>query len=221
MAGFFSYDSKFSQGLSKFVDIVVLSFLWIIFCIPIVTAGTSTTALFTSVRQVLREDKGYTYRSFWGAFKSNFKHVTPIWLIQLAVFIVLFLDYTISRSFLAAQGSSLGLLYIVFFFLMLYEIVWMIYTYAYASRFEQDRKSILKNAAILSLTHLPWSALMLGMLIGAALLTSWLGPFFLFIFPALYGWIFTIILERIFRRYMTPEDLKKVEEEERLNKEKK
>lgn len=217
MAGFFSYDSKFSQGMNKIVDIVVLSFLWLVFCLPVFTIGTSTTALFTSVRRVLRENRGYVFRSFWDAFKSNFRQTTPIWLLQLAIFVVLYLDRFILLNFFVPQGSPFGPLHIVFYFMMLYELVWIIYTCAYSSRFTLDRKGVMKNAALLSVMNLPWSALMLVMLIAAGWVILNVGPFFVFVFPALYGWIFTIILERIFRRYMTPEDLAKVEEEDRIN----
>lgn len=219
MSGFFSYDSKFTQVMNKIVDIVVLSFFWVLLCLPVVTAGASSTALFTTVRQVLRGNRGYVIRNFFRAFKSNFKQSTGIWLLLLLLFVVFFLDRWILRTYFAAQGSPLGSLSIVFTFLIIYELVWGIYIFAYISRFELDWKHILKNAAILSVTNLPWSVLMGAMLLGSFALVFYVSPMFAFVLPAACGWIFTIILEKIFRRYMTKEDLEKVQEEERLDQE--
>ncbi len=221
MSGFFSYDSKFTQVMNKLVDVVVLSFLWLLFSLPVFTIGASTTALFTTVRQVLREEKGYIIKNYWQAFKLNFKQATGIWLILLALLIVFIADRWILIHFFLMQGSKIGSLHIVFFFMILYELLWAVYIFAYISRFELDWKHIMKNAAILSIINLPWSALMIGMMVGGGLLIYYVSPAFVFLFPALFGWIFTIILEKIFRKYMTPEDLKKVEEEDEFQKESK
>ena len=219
MGGFFSYEGKFSQVMNKIVDIVVTSFLWVVFCIPIFTIGASTTALFTVIRQVIRQEKGYVFRNFWNAFTSNFKQATGIWLLLFAIYVVLYLDRYLMLNYFLPQGSPIGALHIFFTFLMVYETIWAVYIFAYISRFELDWKHILKNAAILSVTNLPWSALMTGMVILAGILIRYVSPALIFVFPAGFGWIFSIILERIFRKYMTPEDLKKLEEEEAALKE--
>ena len=221
MSGFFSYEGKFTQIMNKIVDVVVLSFFWVLFSLPVFTIGASTAALFTTVRQVLREERGYVIRNFWQAFKLNFKQSTGIWLILLTILIVLLIDRWIMINFFLAQGSKIGSLHIVFFFMILYLLVYAVYVFAYISRFELDWKHIMKNAAILSITNLPWSALMIGMLFGGGLLIYYVSPAFVFVFPALFGWIFTVILEKIFRKYMTPEDLKKVEEEDEFQRQNK
>ena len=184
MAGFFSYNSKFNRVMNKMVDIVVLSFFWLLFSLPVFTIGASTTAMFTTVRQVLREEKGYVIRNFWQAFKSNFKQATGIWLILLVLLVVFSLDRWILINFFAAQGSKLGSLHIVFFFMILYVLVWGVYIFAYISRFELDWKHIMKNSAILSITNLPWSFLIIGMLLGAWLLIRYVSPVFVFVIPA-------------------------------------
>lgn len=217
MAGFFNYDSKFSQAMNKFVDCVVLSALWVIFCIPVFTIGTSTTALFVSARQVLRQNKGYVFKNFWDAFKSNFKQTVKIWLILLAVFVIFFIDRMILKDMLLPAGSAFGNLHIIFLFLMLYELIWAIYIFAYSARFEMNWKGVMKNSAILSVTNLPWSLLILVITLAAGILIRFLIPPLIFLLPGILAWTFQTILERIFRRYMTPEDLKKVEEDEKLD----
>lgn len=218
MAKFFSYEGRFSQVINKAVDIVVISFLWLLCCLPVFTVGASTTALFTAVRQVLRENRGYSFRNFFTAFKSNFKQSTGIWMIFFAILFVLTADRLILVRMFLPTGSWIGSLHIVFTILTFYVAVWAVYTFAYAARFEQDWKGVMKNGAILSIVCLPWSLLMAVMLSLGVWVVVNISPIYTFIFPAAYAWIFSIILERVFRRIMTEEDREKVEEEDKLNK---
>ena len=45
MNGIFNYDGKFARALQKVSDVIIASVLWIIGCLPLLTIGTSTTAL--------------------------------------------------------------------------------------------------------------------------------------------------------------------------------
>ena len=42
--GIFNIDNKFFRALNKLVDMVILSFCWIISCIPVFTIGAASTA---------------------------------------------------------------------------------------------------------------------------------------------------------------------------------
>lgn len=121
MSGIFSYESRFSRVMNKIVDCFYASVLWIIACIPIVTIGTSTTALFTVARKTIRQDRGYVFQTFRDTFKAEFRQTTIMWLIQVAVYLVLAFGRMISRSFLE-QGSPLGFMYYVYHYVILFEI---------------------------------------------------------------------------------------------------
>ena len=83
--GFFNMDNKFFQFMGQLADAFILSVLWLLACIPVVTAGASTTALFYTIHKVLRRQQGYLWSVFWDSFRSNFKQSTKIWLVQLAM----------------------------------------------------------------------------------------------------------------------------------------
>ena len=86
-------DNVVMRALSKICDMVFLNVLWVICSIPIVTIGPSTTALYTVMLKIVRNEEGYIFRGFFKAFKENFKQSTVIWLI-IAVFSVLcWLDF--------------------------------------------------------------------------------------------------------------------------------
>ena len=81
----FNWDNIVFQILGKLVDCVWVSILWVICCIPVFTIGASTTALYYTVHKSIRGDRGYTTRTFFGAFRDNFKAATLPYLIWLAV----------------------------------------------------------------------------------------------------------------------------------------
>ena len=81
----FSTDGKLFRGLEKVVNVVYLNILWILFSIPIVTIGASTTAMFSVMMKMARDREGYIFKSFWKAFKENFKQSTVIWIIIIVV----------------------------------------------------------------------------------------------------------------------------------------
>lgn len=70
--GIFNIDNKFFRALNKLVDMVILSFCWIISCIPVFTIGAASTALYDTSRRVIHHDEGYVWRGYWHAFKVNF-----------------------------------------------------------------------------------------------------------------------------------------------------
>ena len=51
--GIFNIDNKFFRALNKLVDMVILSFCWIISCIPVFTIGAASTALYDTSRRVI------------------------------------------------------------------------------------------------------------------------------------------------------------------------
>ena len=210
MNNIFNYDNGFFRAVNKIVDGFWASILWLVFSLPIVTLGASTTAFYYTVHKSLRGNRGYIWQSFWSAFKSNFKQTTKIWLILLAVFTFLFADQQITRQFLE-QGSKLGMLYYFFLFLLLYWAVWCVYIFSYSARFENSLKHTMKNAAIISLLNLPWSILVLVLLL-AGMLLIYVSPIAVTFIPAGVMCLYDMFLERIYRKYMTEDDLKKEQE---------
>ena len=134
--GIFNIDNKFFRSLNKLVDMVILSFCWIISCIPVFTIGAASTALYDTSRRVIHRDEGYVWRGYWHAFKVNFKQATKAWLVQLIILIVLLGDIYITWSGLKT-GNQWGTFSIVFIIMALIAAAWAIYTSAYISRFEQ------------------------------------------------------------------------------------
>lgn len=102
---FFSYDSPFSQLLLKLCYSCCLNLIWFICCIPVVTIGASTTALYYSTLKIVRGTDHHLFRTFFRSFRENFRQATILWLILLAAGLFVAGDiYILYRLHLAFTG---------------------------------------------------------------------------------------------------------------------
>ena len=224
MSEFFNLDNKFFQGLGKVVDCVILSVLWVFCCIPMATtfflAWQSAsafgwilcwlTSLYYAVNKVIRHVRIYLWKEYWHAFKSNFKQAAPAALILTGVALFLGLDCYIMYQF-AAQGQKSGVLYVVFLVLIALVVMLAVYLFAYMARFENSLGQSFKNAALIAVANLPWSLLLL-VLLAASAFGLWMLPWLMILLPAVYILVANFILERIFSKYMSAEDLEAEQE---------
>lgn len=205
MGELFNLDNKFFQGINKIVDCVCLSFLWLLLCIPVVTAGAATTALYYTINKVIRNNRSYIWKEFWHAFRTNFKQSTLVWLILIFIYAIMGIDCYIMFQF-AKAGVSYGSLYIVFAVLMLIVTMWANYLFPYMARFENTLKAVLKNCVIMALLNLGKSFVLLVLLLVALVVAYVFFPAIM-ILPAVYMLLANLILEKVFVKYMTPEDI--------------
>ena len=56
MGRLFAMDGKVFGFLSRTADLVLLNLLWILFSLPVVTLGASTTAIYTVVLKMARNE---------------------------------------------------------------------------------------------------------------------------------------------------------------------
>ncbi|MEG0963432.1 MAG: YesL family protein [Lachnospiraceae bacterium] len=209
----FNMDGGLMKTLSKMTDVICLSIMFVLCCIPIITIGTAATALYYTMHKVVKHERGYIFREYVSAFKSNFKHTTPIWLFVVVLFSVLGIDIYIMNAY-AQNGSWVGGLAIFFLVVMTLVFAWSLYLFAYIARFETTRKQAMKNALLMTIAHLPWTIVLIFMGIVSSLIL-YIMPVSICFIPGIFVWIETSILDKIFWKYMSEEDRKAEEERNR------
>ncbi len=205
MGRLFSYDSPIMQSINKIVDCVILSFLWLIFSIPIVTIGASSTALYYTVNKVIRHNRSHVWREFWGSFKSNFKQATIIWLILIVLYYLLGVDCIFVYNLVKAGTVGVWLL-APFVVTAVLVTMWMLYMFGYMARFYNNMKGIMKNCALLVIRHLLRSVLV-ALVFAASMAIFLFFPVTVVILPVGGIYLMNLSLESIFVKYMTEEDL--------------
>lgn len=129
-------------------NLIALNVLWLLGCIPIVTAGASTVAMHTVLLSYINRKDDAVLKPFFRAFRENFRTVTPLWLMNLLVGAVM-----VAEIVYLAAGAELWLK-VVFGVLLLFYGAATSYLYPLLARYETTAKQALLNSFMLPVRHL-------------------------------------------------------------------
>ncbi len=204
MGGLFSIENPFWQFINRLLHIILLNFLWFICSIPVITMGAATTAVYSVTLKMIKNQEGYTVKSFFEAFRANFRQSTIIWLILLVIGAVIGADLIV---YLRASSLSLPGMFLMtaFFAASVLFVFETIYVFALQAHFDNTLKRTMGNALILSIRHLPSSMTMVTIGVLLTTLGFLVFPPILFGGMALIAWINSFFLIKIFDRYELPE----------------
>lgn len=151
MGKIFGLDSPVIRFMTRVGELMLFTVLWILCCLPILTAGASTTALFRMMFN-MREDRSTKLSDFFRAFRDNFKNATVIWLLLLAVAAVL----AVAFWGIAWVESDLIRLVLMLVFSAVFFVVFIAAVYAFplTAYFENTVGGTLRNAVGMGLGHL-------------------------------------------------------------------
>lgn len=76
-------DSRALGGFSTFLTFVALNLLYILVCLPIVTIGAATSALYEVTIRYSDDESGRPFKDFFPAFRANFGRATVLMLCLL------------------------------------------------------------------------------------------------------------------------------------------
>lgn len=159
MNQFVNPDAPIMQFITKITNSVYLNILWFICCLPIFTAGASTTALFYVTLKMAKNEEGNLTRAFFHSFKENFKQATKIWLVLLTVGIAMAFDGYIfyHMRFDNIFWTICTAIFIVA--LIAYAIVLM-YIFPLLARFSNTTYAMFKNSIMIGMRFLFCTAIM-------------------------------------------------------------
>ncbi len=152
-------DNTVMRFITKITYSAYLNILWFICCIPIVTIGASTTALFYVTLKMADNEEGNLAKSFFRSFRENFKQSTKVWLILLGVGIVLAVDgYALYH--LRFENTFWTLITAVFIVAAIaYAIIFM-YIFPLMARFDNTILAMFKNSLMVGMRFLFCTVLM-------------------------------------------------------------
>jgi uncharacterized membrane protein YesL len=202
--GLFNFDNPVMSILRKIIDMIWLNILWLVFSIPIITIGASSTAFYYTINKSINHKRGYVTAQFMSAFKTNFKQSSIVWLILGGIAALFLFDIDIMKL-LSRKEEGFSHFAVLFQILIALEGIYSVYVFAYIGRFSNKLKSVFLNSALLAIRHL-LSTILISVIIGIAIFVIWLIPITLILVPATAASAINIVLEKIFRIYMAQED---------------
>ena len=207
MQALFSPDSRFMRVMSRVADLVLLNLCYLLTCVPLFTIGAASAALYTVCFR-FGTDAG-VIRSYFRAFRENFKRGTGVWLIVLlcggAALVNAWVFY--------AMPGGLRFLSVLFAILLVLALLVFGYAFPLLSQFADGVWPTLRNALILSLGYLPRSLLITAVNVFPFALM--LADFYLFLQAAflwtvlyfsLAAYVDTFLLKGVFAPYLTDDN---------------
>lgn len=159
MNKFLTPDNPVLSFITRIVYCVWLNILWFACCIPVVTAGASTTALFYVTLKMVKNEEGNITSQFFRAFRDNFKFSTKVWLILLGIGVVLAVDGYVLYHMRFDNAVWTVITAVYFVVLAAYAIISM-YIYALMARFENTVRMMFLNSIMIGMRFLLCTVLM-------------------------------------------------------------
>ena len=162
----FNSNSTFWQGVARAGDLVWLNILVLVSSLPVVTGGAALTAMFDVLIRDNRGDEPPLNKTYWAAFRANFKQASLIWLVVGPVALALGAAWLLLplEEVLPLKALTTLLFLAVapyFFFLQ--------------AKFENTVGATIRNALLIPATRLPSAAAALAtqvVLIGVGVATA-------------------------------------------------
>ena len=203
---FWAIDSPVMRVLGRLGDIIILNMIFVAGCIPVITIGTSLSALYTVAMKMARGEDPSVWKEFWKAYKRNFKPATICWLIMAVIAILLFVDF---RLIGVLKGSGMySIMRVVLAVILGTWILMFQYLFPYIARFENRIFATLRNALLLAAAHIPSTIVIVGLSVGSVILTLFTSRSFVvasiiwvFFGFALLTYVQAFLVWRIFEKY--------------------
>lgn len=198
----FDFGGGYTGMIGKIFDLLLLGILWILCCLPVITIGASTTALYYSVVKSVKKGKGYAFREFFHAFRVNFVPATGIWAAVAGVTFVVQLNMGILMQ---KTSGYTGLFFICFYFLVsVFVFALSCYVFPALSRFDMSAGWIVKLGMYMAVRYL-LTTLAVFLVIGCVLALFWALPMSIFFTPGAAVFIISDFMERVLEKHMPDE----------------
>ena len=205
---FWAIDSPVMRVLGRLGDIIILNMIFVVGCIPVITIGTSLSALYAVAMKMARGEDPSVWQEFWKAYKRNFRPATICWLVMAVIAILLFVDFRIIGVLKRGSESMYSIMRIVLAVILGMWMLMFQYLFPYIARFENGIFATLRNALLLAAAHIPSTIVIVGLSVGSLILTLFTSRSFViasiiwvFFGFAVLAYVQAFLLCRIFEKY--------------------
>ena len=208
--GAFHYDGFLMKMLVKGGNILIVSFFWVISCIPIVTIIPATAALYHTNIKVIRQSGAGVTRAFFSHLRSSLKQGIALSVICLICGLLIYTSLSFSRPLW--QNSILWTAYFAFGLLLAFVFLTMLlFIPPTLSRFECSVLATLRLSLYFASRNLLRSIWLLTLFVALAVLV-YVYPIALLILPGLYVDFICGGVEKTFHKFMKENGLEEPEE---------
>lgn len=200
MGDFFNPEKGIWAWLSTLVDVAGLSLLWLLLCLPLVTAGPATAALYYTVVKHVRGRESGAFGAYLRSFRDNLKTGLKADLIVLPAVVLLLLLHHITRWYGTRDGGALYILYVAQYIFLMLPAGMLCWLFPLLGRFEYGVGGLFRTAFQLTIAHLPSTVVIVLLTVQSAAfcIERWWPVLFM---PSAAMLLVSLFTERVFQKY--------------------
>lgn len=210
MGKIFNLDAPIVQAVGKVGQMMITTLTWLLFCLPVFTAGAATVAM-CRIMFNLKEDKSCAFKAFWQAFRESFRKATVLWLLLLVCAAFLVAGF---YGMVLVENTILRMAALVLFCLLFFLVyIVAIYAFPLTAYFENTVAGTLRNAIGMGLGNLRQTIFaiaitMLPLVIALVSLKLFVTLLFLMVMmgPGAISYGVVWVLQPVFLRYIPEEE---------------
>ena len=202
----FLEKNGFYRLMTKFAWMVVLSILWLVCSIPLITIGASTAALHSITMKMVRDEEGTIVSGFFTALRRNLRQGILLTLFVSAWFMMIWANWNYTLGFSGYVRYLGGAMFALLLFVGLLTITVLFHVQA---RFAMSVKQTLLVSMRMALGCLPQSVALLllaAVMLYACYVSAGLLCAFLAAGIGLYSYISSMLWRRTFATVLEQED---------------
>jgi uncharacterized membrane protein YesL len=158
MGKVFSYDSPVWRFMGRLVDFLVLTVLWAVTSLPIITMGTATTTVYYITLKMTKNQDGYIVSTYFKTFGKLFLETVKAWLLALIVGLLLggdiYICLKLGNPIASLILASLAVVALVY-------SMTLMYLFPVMARLDNTIMGYVKVAFYLAIRNFGWSILLI------------------------------------------------------------
>ena len=199
MGNFFNVDNVFFRFMGKLFDVVALSLVYVLVCIPLVTIGPATSALYYSSVKSIRHDRSYPIKEFFKAFKRDFKQSFIVGLIIVVVGIILYVDIKFAIDYIQGDLTNMRYVYLIIGIVLSFI---SIYIFPLISRFSLKLSALFRLSFYLAIRHFLTTVVSIILLFGGFVLAYLSAGLAMLFVPVVLNLLISIMMEKVLIKCM-------------------
>lgn len=202
---FLDPDSKFSQIMSTVFEYLKLGFLFLIFSIPIITAGAAATGTMYVGMKIVRGEAPKLWPHFWQSFRRNFRQATVTTVILIAIAGLLGFDWY--QLFQMESTLLVRIARAAVFLAALAVLMASLYLFPILARFEVTGRQLIRNAVSFGMMNFTNNLLVIAVILAGLWLLDYALPLLPVVaaaMPALMIWLMSRLCVKTFSKVEVP-----------------
>ena len=154
MGKLFNLDAPIVQWLGKVGQMMVSTVIWLLCCLPVVTIGAATVALYRIMFN-LKEDRSCALKVYFQTFRESFWKATALWLLMLVCCAILLGLYFVMVQ---VENMILRMVVLAIFCLLFFTVYfYSLYAFPLTAYFENTLAGTIRNAIGMSIGNLRYT----------------------------------------------------------------